>query len=215
VKDVFRFDRLADTLQSIKPLFSLIVRMFINYAQIGLTALNMVYFLIYGPQIVSLLDAQCFGQVYHCKRSARRIACWGLVMNVLHFFVLYFDQLRAVLYEPFTFMSGLSLFCYFIMSTDCFFVCVLLLYQQYATRQVLKQMCNSLGTNAQNLGEILSVPDEYNKLRYCRIRPNRQTSISGTVEQSIAQFTIVSLRHLFVCECAECDSAGLHCDLLL
>lgn len=150
--DIFKYDMIIDSLNSgEKPLFSFVVRSFIKYGQLMMTIFTTIYFVVYGSRIVQLLDSRCFRIPLYCSKSQAGLVAFAVLMiNVVLLVTLYSKHLLYFILVPLSIQSVMSIVCLYIFASSMYFPCNLILYQQYATRKVLKQMVFVLETKKPN-----------------------------------------------------------------
>ncbi len=135
--DLFAFESMARSLRGSKPLLSLLIRVFIGKLQLLTHFLATLYFLFYGPKVVALLDSPCFRQVYASKSKARLLAVCLVVVNSVHFLIIYFRHLGIFLKEPKTALSIAKIGSLYVFAFLLYHPLIVMLYQQYAYKQYL------------------------------------------------------------------------------
>ncbi len=142
--------------QSSKPFFSLMLRIFIQYGNITLNVLHMVYFAFYGRRIFHLLDSPCFYGVLHSVNEAKRIFLWGVLFNSAYFFLFNVGNLMQLFKEKFTLQTLITTICLYILAAMYNFVVYLRTYQQFATKRVLAKIEASITSERCDLGNDLN-----------------------------------------------------------
>ena len=135
--DLFAFESMARSLRGSKPLLSLLIRVFIGKLQLLTHFLATLYFFFYGPKVVALLDSPCFRQVYASKSRARFLAVCLVVVNSVHFVIIYFRHLSIFLKEPKTALSIAKIGSLYVFAFLLYHPLIVMLYQQYAYKQYL------------------------------------------------------------------------------
>lgn len=153
-RDAFSIEILISMVQSSKPFFTLMLRIFIQHGNFTLNVLHMLYFAVYGRRIFLLLDSPCFYGVLHSASEAKRIFFWGMVFNSTFFALLNAGNMMQLFKVKFTLQTVITLFSLYILAAMSNFGFYLRAYQQFATKRVLVKIEASIDSEQYDLGEI-------------------------------------------------------------
>ena len=155
--DVQRFDAMAQMIQTIKPFFALIIRIFLGSLQALAFFFLMSYYFLYGSQIIDLLDNKYFYRIYHSKRQAKRFLAIGIIHNTIYFFIIHFDHIYYLIIEKITIVSVLEIMCIYVLNAMYIFQIVILMYEQNATKKTLERIFSELTSQIYDNGKTIYI----------------------------------------------------------
>lgn len=127
-----------------KPFFSLIISIFLMISQHVVFLLNILYIYVYGPQMTYLLNSSSFNTVplFNNRRTVCLVVGAFTTFNLFIFYSLYRFHLSYYFHQHSLFSAG-AIFIIFTYSTNLYLPLHLLLYLQYGTLVVLRQLTSS------------------------------------------------------------------------
>lgn len=139
-QDSFVFELFISLVPTSKPLFTLVLNIFIQYGNIILNVLNIIYFGFFGKRIFLLLDSSCFYKIFYSAKESKCIFYQGVVYHSLLFVFLNASSILELLRKQFKVKIVVIMICLYILSALSSLVIYLLLYQQFATKRVLAKL---------------------------------------------------------------------------
>ncbi len=145
---------MADLLP-VKPLFSLLVKAFLQFGELSMIITSQVYSLVYGPEVIRLLgSSEVFDtvQAFQDRKTTLKVVATFLLVNQAVFLVSYSLQLGTQWAWPPTLDSATANLVLYSVGANNFFYFHLLLYLQYGTSVVLKNLRNEVLEEAKKAG---------------------------------------------------------------
>lgn len=140
--DLFLFQTMMTTFEvNAKPLFSLIVRIFLMHGQQVLLSLSFLSSFWYGPQMTCLLNSPSFNSVplFNDRRFIRHLVLVFITFDLLLFALSYSIQIGYYFTKGSLYSAG-ALLVILIFSTDLYLHLHMLSYGQYGSLVVLRQL---------------------------------------------------------------------------
>mgnify|MGYP007002767240 CR=1 FL=1 len=136
----------------VKPLFSLLVKAFLQFGELSMIITSQVYSLIYGPEVIRLLGSSVFDrvQLYQNRGATVKIVATFLLVNQAAFLFCYSLQLGTQWAWPPTLDSATANLVLYSVGANNFFYFHLLLYLEYGTSVVFRSLNNDTGGVLQN-----------------------------------------------------------------
>ena len=132
---------MADLLP-VKPLFSLLVKAFLQFGELSMIITSQVYSLVYGPEVIRLLGSSVFDrvQLFQNRTATVKIVATFLLVNQAAFLFCYSLQLGTQWAWPPTLDSATANLVLYSVGANNFFYFHLLLYLQYGTAVVFRSL---------------------------------------------------------------------------
>lgn len=142
-------------IQSVKPFFSLMIRICFMYGGVVFYFIGLLYFTLFGRQIIELLDSSCLYAVYRSYHKKRSIVFIIFVCNTLIWLINDMPHILQI-YET-------SQIHYLIISMGCLYaigilsnlVIYVIFYYQHATKVALSKIENSLSNKESDIGMLI------------------------------------------------------------
>ncbi len=135
---------MADLLP-VKPLFSLLVKAFLQFGELSMIITSQVYSLVYGPEVIRLLgSSEVFDtvQAFQDRKTTLKVVATFLLVNQAVFLVSYSLQLGTQWAWPPTLDSATANLVLYSVGANNFFYFHLLLYLEYGTSVVFRSLKN-------------------------------------------------------------------------